>query len=92
VQEELGGLAHGADEQQARSQVDGRPVVADEAPLGAGDLVNVREDLGELDDPNIQKTVMMPRAKPKSPTRLTTKALMAAALALSLWCQKPISR
>ena len=43
-------------------------------------------------DPNIQKTVMMPRAKPKSPTRLTTKALMAAALALSLWCQKPISR
>ena len=43
-------------------------------------------------DPNIQKTVMMPRAKPKSPTRLTTKALMAAALALSLWCQKPINR
>ena len=43
-------------------------------------------------EPNIQKTVMMPRAKPKSPTRLTTKALMAAALALSLWCQKPISR
>ncbi len=35
-------------------------------------------------EPNIQKTVMIPRAKPKSPTRLTTKALMAAALALSL--------
>ena len=42
--------------------------------------------------PNIQKTVKMPSAKPKSPTRLTTKALMAAALAVALWCQKPIRR
>ena len=42
--------------------------------------------------PNIQKTVMMPRAKPKSPTRLTTKALMAAALAVGFLNQKPISR
>ena len=35
---------------------------------------------------------MMPRAKPKSPMRLTMKALIAAALALGLWNQKPISR
>jgi hypothetical protein len=30
-------------------------------------------------EPNIQNTVMMPRTKPKSPTRLTMKALLAAA-------------
>ena len=42
--------------------------------------------------PNIQNTVMMPSAKPKSPTRLTTKALIAAALAVGFWNQKPISR
>ena len=42
--------------------------------------------------PNIQNTVMMPSAKPKSPTRLTTKALMAAALAEGFLNQKPISR
>ena len=43
-------------------------------------------------EPNIQKTVMMPSAKPKSPTRLTTKALIEAALALGFLNQKPISR
>jgi hypothetical protein len=42
--------------------------------------------------PNIQKTVMMPSAKPKSPTRLTTKALIEAALAVGFLNQKPISR
>ena len=41
---------------------------------------------------NRVKMAKMPRAKPKSPTRLTTKALMAAALAVGLWYQKPISR
>jgi len=41
---------------------------------------------------NIQNTVMMPSAKPKSPTRLTTKALIAAALAVGFLNQKPISR
>jgi len=43
-------------------------------------------------DPKIMNTPKMPRAKPKSPTRLTTKALIAAALALGLWNQKPIRR
>ncbi len=38
------------------------------------------------------KTRKMPSEKPKSPTRLTTKALMAAALALGRWYQNPISR
>ena len=38
------------------------------------------------------QTAKMPRAKPKSPTRLTMKALMAAALADGLSYQKPISR
>ena len=33
-----------------------------------------------------------PSAKPTSPTRLTTKALIAAAQALGRWYQKPISR
>ena len=37
-------------------------------------------------------TPKMPRAKPKSPTRLTTKALIAAALAEGRWYQNPISR
>ena len=35
---------------------------------------------------------MMPSAKPKSPTRLTRKALIAAAQALGRSYQKPISR
>ena len=42
--------------------------------------------------PNIQNTVMMPSTKPKSPTRLTTKALMAAAEAVGFLNQNPISR
>ena len=41
---------------------------------------------------NTAKRPKMPSAKPKSPTRLTTKALMAAALASGFWYQKPISR
>ena len=43
-------------------------------------------------EPVRQKTAKMPSAKPKSPTRLTMKALIAAALASGLWNQKPISR
>ena len=35
---------------------------------------------------------MMPSAKPKSPTRLTMKALIAAALADGRSYQKPIRR
>src|SRR4051812_49085674 len=45
-----------------------------------------------LIEPKAQNVVMMPSAKPKSPTRLTTKALMAAALAVGFLNQNPISR
>ena len=41
---------------------------------------------------NTRKVPKMPSMKPKSPTRLTTNALIAAALALGLRNQKPISR
>ena len=43
-------------------------------------------------EPVSAKTRKMPSAKPKSPTRLTTKALIAAALADGLSYQKPIRR
>src|SRR4029450_3901563 len=42
--------------------------------------------------PNTRNVPKMPRLKPKSPTRLTTKALSAAALALGLWYHKRIKR
>ena len=42
--------------------------------------------------PNTRKVPKMPRLKPKSPTRLTTNALIAAALALGLRNQKPMRR
>ncbi len=43
-------------------------------------------------EPISMKIAKMPSAKPKSPTRLTTKALIAAAFADGFWYQKPISR
>ncbi len=43
-------------------------------------------------EPISANTAKMPSAKPKSPTRLTTKALIAAALAEGFWYQKPIRR
>ena len=43
-------------------------------------------------EPKTMNMAMMPRAKPKSPIRLTRKALMAAALAEGRSYQKPISR
>ncbi len=43
-------------------------------------------------EPESIQTAKMPSAKPKSPTRLTMKALMAAALADGRSYQKPISR
>ena len=41
---------------------------------------------------NTSQVPNMPSMKPRSPTRLTTKALIAAALALGFLNQKPISR
>ena len=42
--------------------------------------------------PNTMNVAKIPSEKPKSPTRLTTNALIAAALALGLWYQNPINR
>ncbi len=47
----------------------------------------------EIDEvPNSVNISMMPIAMPRSPTRLTTNAFLAAAAAESLCCQNPISR
>ncbi len=43
-------------------------------------------------DPTSMKIENIPIRKPKSPTRLTTKALIAAAFADGFWNQNPISR
>jgi hypothetical protein len=42
--------------------------------------------------PKTRKVPKMPSEKPKSPTRLTMNAFIAAALADGLWYQNPISR
>ena len=42
--------------------------------------------------PNVLNISMIASAMPMSPTRLTTKAFLAATAAESLYCQKPISR
>ena len=47
-------------------------------PATLGALPNT---VSKSSEPKITKTAKMPSAKPKSPTRLTTKALIAAALA-----------
>ena len=43
-------------------------------------------------EPKIRNTAKMPRAKPKSPTRLTMNALIAASFAAGRSDQKPIKR
>ena len=43
-------------------------------------------------DPKVTKMSMMASERPTSPTRLITNAFFAAAAALGLCCQKPISR
>jgi len=43
-------------------------------------------------EPNVAQMKKMPVRKPKSPIRLTTNAFLAAAAALGLANQKPISR
>ena len=58
-------------------------------PAMAGAAWNTSSKLMEL---KMKKIPKIPSAKPKSPTRLTTNALMAAAFASGFWNQKPISR
>jgi len=59
------------------------------APLAPGAAAKIASKLVE---PKKKNTPKMPSAKPKSPTRLTTNAFIAAALAEGLWYQNPISR
>jgi hypothetical protein len=59
------------------------------APTTLGALPNT---VPKSSEPKIVNTAKMPRAKPKSPTRLTTKALIAAALAEGRSYQNPINR
>ena len=42
--------------------------------------------------PNVTKISPTPSESPMSPTRLITKAFFAAAAAVGLYCQNPISR
>ena len=58
-------------------------------PTAAGALPNT---VSKSSEPKITNTAKMPSAKPKSPTRLTMKALIAASLAVLRSYQKPISR
>ena len=46
----------------------------------------------KAEEPNEASINMMAIDMPRSPTRLTTKAFLAATAALFLYCQKPISR
>ena len=62
-------------------------------PMVAPAIAGAASRIAGIDTvPNTRKVAKMPSEKPKSPTRLTTKALSAAALALGLWYQKPIKR
>ncbi len=44
------------------------------------------------EEPKAANITMIAIDMPRSPTRLTTKAFLAAVAALGLYCQKPISR
>ena len=58
-------------------------------PVSAGACANT---VSRSSAPVIRNAANMPSEKPKSPTRLTMKALIAAAFASGLWYQKPMSR
>ncbi len=60
--------------------------------VSAWNWAAVANTLAKSTVPKVKKMAAMPSAKPKSPTRLTMKAFIAAALALSFLNQKPISR
>jgi hypothetical protein len=58
-------------------------------PTALGALPNT---VSKSSEPKMTKVAKMPSANPKSPTRLTRNALIAAALAATRSYQKPISR
>jgi hypothetical protein len=64
-----------------------RKPIVDPAMPGAAARISGIETV-----PNTRKVPKIPSMKPRSPTRLTTNALIAAALALGFLYQKPMSR
>ncbi len=66
-----------------------RPMKWNFCPTSSGALAKMASKATE---PVSTKTRKMPSAKPKSPTRLTMKAFIAAFTAEGFWYQKPIRR
>ena len=81
VQQELRRLAHGAHEQQQAQRRQDVEVAAEEPKRLARDVRRGGEHLLEVDRAEDEEHAEDADAKPKSPTRLTMNALMAAALA-----------
>ena len=84
VQQELRRLAHRAHEQQQADERQRVGMPAEERHGLADQRGRLRKDGVEIDRADQANSAKMPSAKPKSPTRLTTKALIAAALASGL--------
>ena len=85
VQQELRRLAHRAHEQQQAQHGQRVALVAEELHRSCRPRRARRANTASKPIvPNTTKMPKMPSAKPKSPTRLTTKALIAAALAVGL--------
>ena len=81
VQQKLRRLAHRAHKQEqthGRERID---IPTEEMKALADERRRLREDGVKIDRAGEKKTAKMPSEKPKSPTRLTMKALIAAASA-----------
>jgi len=90
VQQELGRLGHRAHEQQQAGQRQRVDISSEESRSAVSR--RTRKDGLEVGRPISMKIAKIRAAKPKSPNRLTTKALIAAAFADGFWYQNPISR
>ena len=66
-----------------------RPMMVASAGLTAG-MPSLT--VTKADEPKVASISMIAMDMPRSPTRLTTKAFLAAVAAVGLCCQKPISR
>ena len=92
VEQELRRLAHRAHEQEQAARVSAsqsKPMKWNVFPASPGAAANTWSNVTEPVSVKVRK---IPSEKPKSPTRLTTKALIAAALAEGCSYQKPIRR
>src|SRR6478735_6867396 len=77
-----------ADLPQAASR-SASPIAVSIPSLAASAPVNTSANSTE---PNVENIIIMAKTRPMSPTRLTTNAFFAAAAAVGLYCQKPMSR